>query len=256
MPWSFARLIDTPTGRASVQKYIDAHSHLISNEEVLSRWEELLDLVGRIWYGAALHRDFKDQTYDAGIYLGRSSWRDPGNPFYSVAFDLMMLAYSLKGDYRVSWIVEQWPSTRPGSSTTLSSLNNKGDVMEFLFNNFRLTGAAVPPAIYQRRLEGMKGLKDLDFYWTQIDKNTFVGDGPPRVRHRVDTSSNARVIWWSHRLNTTSQPVKADEVACFRLFCDALTTPGPVSEDEAASLIVFLQRAGLQMRRAPRALLA
>ena len=236
MPWSYARLIDTPTGQASVRKYLDVHSRLISNEEVLARWEELLDLVGRIQHGVAFHRDFKDETYDAGIYSCRSAWRDPGNPFYSVAFDLMMGAYSLNGDCRVVLIVEQWSSTRPGIPTTRGSLNSKGDVIEFLFNRFRETGPAIPQGIRQRRIEGAKGLKDLDLCWTQIDKNTFVGDGPPLVRDRIDTCSTARVIGWSHRLNTTRQGTD-DEVACFRRFCEALTTPGPVSEDGVSSFM-------------------
>ena len=240
MPWSYARLIDTPTGRASVRNYLDVHSRLISNEEVLARWEELLDLVGRIQHGVAFHRDFKVETYDAGIYLGRSAWRDPGNPFYSVAFDLMMLAYSLNGDWRVLLIVEQWSSTRPGIPTTWGSLNSKGDVMEFLFNRFRETGPAIPHDVRQRRLAGAKGLKELDLCWTQIDKNTFVGDGPPRVRDRIDTCSNARVIWWSQRLNTTSRR-SDDEVACFRRFCEALTNLGPVSEDGVSSFMRFCE---------------
>ena len=182
MPWSYARLIDTPTGRASVQKYLDVHSRLISNEEVLARFEELLDLVGRIRHGVAFHTDFKDQTYDAGIYVGRSSWRDPGNPFYSVAFDLMMLAFFLKGDCRVLLIVEQWPSTRPGYPTTLGSLNSKGDVTEFLFNRFRETGWAVPQDIRQQRLAAAKGLKDLDLSATALNE---FGTGSTRTCHSV-----------------------------------------------------------------------
>ena len=100
----------------------------------------------------------KDISHDGAVwYGGRRSWVDLGNWSYACLYNCLWRLSSFGDDHvmvhaLLKDLAAKWPSLELKAEPTTASIERKGDIMEVVLAQCRLTGPAVDPGVRAARI--------------------------------------------------------------------------------------------------------